>query len=260
MSEKISQMPSGSPAVGTDIFPIVRSSSNLQVPLSDLANVVLSASQNDNPAQGSDVITIKRSGTVGAVTAASIAGLSGGASFNTPGQGWFCGPGMMDLASLFITQNNAALTNFGANVVIVYQFSLTASWTLSSCSYTLSTASGGDNFNFGIYNSAKAVLIDAPFDGSISTPQTVSFTPVTLPPGIYYFAVSATSNSMQGPILFSSTSTTALNLKSINAGATKLAQAANATSANVLPSTLGTLTPITSVVSWQGFPLPIWNV
>jgi hypothetical protein len=36
MSEKISQMPSGTPAMGSDIVPIVRSGANLQVPISSI--------------------------------------------------------------------------------------------------------------------------------------------------------------------------------------------------------------------------------
>ena len=47
----------------------------------------------------------------------------------------------------------------------------------------------------------------------------------------------------------------------LNAGVGAIvASAANSTSGGVMPATLGTLTPINSVVDWQSVPIPVWMV
>jgi len=181
-------------------------------------------------------------------------------SFTVSGQGWFAGPGMTSYADIFNTASNATLTNFSANTVLVYQFILTATWTLSSCSYTLYASSAGTHFNFGIYDVNKNKLIDCAFSGATTATQKITFGPTTLPAGVYYFAVSSTSSAITGPVIFSSNNATLPTLNSLNAATALLATAANSTSSNVLPSTLGTLTAITSILSWQGFPIPIWAV
>jgi hypothetical protein len=180
-------------------------------------------------------------------------------TFNTSGQGWMIGPGMTDAQSL-VGQFNAAITNFSANQVIVMQFVLQSSWTVSKCAYQVSNIASG-NFNIGIYDSGSNKKIDALFDGSTSALQTISFSPTTLPPGVYYFACSATTVSITGPALQASPSIYTQLLKMLNAGSSPVvASAANATVSNVLPATLGTLTPITTSVNWQSVPICVWLV
>lgn len=183
-----------------------------------------------------------------------------GVSFSTSGQGWFAGAGMRYEGLLQNANTNAAITNTTANKVIVYQFSLDSPWTLSSCSYKLSSTSASTHFNFGIYNASGSKVIDAAFDGSLSTLQTVTFGPTTLSAGTYYFAASATSTTPTGPVMFSSGGSTVQELVALSAVQPLLASAANSTSGNVMPATLGTLTAITSAAFWTGMPIPVWAV
>jgi len=184
-----------------------------------------------------------------------------GAAFTVSGKGWFAGPGMTDLSSLFVGQFNAAITNFSANTVLVSQFVLPASWKLSSVSYELGTASAATNFNFGIYDQTGSKLIDSgAFNGAITTPQTNTFTPVTLPSGVYYFAASATSTVPRGPAMQAATATEGQLLDMINAVNPLIATAANSTSGNIMPATLGVLTAATVGGGWESVPLALWAV
>jgi hypothetical protein len=219
----------------------------------------ISGLTNGNPAQAGDLIPVARGGANFSVTPASIAALAALPSFATSGQGWFAGPGMLDASSLFMNSAPEPITNYGSNVVLVFQFVLQAAWTLSSCAYQLSAvAAGGNTFNFGLYNAAKNKLIDAAFNGASAALQNITFSPVLSPAGVYYFAASATSTSSQGPGAQPG-STPLQILAALNAVSPKIAVAANAASGGVLPATLGALTAAT-VANWQSIPLPIWGV
>jgi hypothetical protein len=172
-----------------------------------------------------------------------IAASSGGASFDGNGA-YFVGPGLTDLAELYISDTiNTASFNSSANDVQVYLFQLYAEYTISK----VSIVSLGNMFSvhstFGIYSYAGAKLVDG---GSFveltgSGVQTNAITPVTLPPGVYWLAQSTdTSTSGQWPAVVI-TQTTMPTLLSANS--TRSAVAANAASGGVLPATLGTLTP-----------------
>ena len=168
---------------------------------------------------------------------------SSGASFDGNGA-YFVGPGLTDLAELYIADTvNVATFNSSANAVQVYLFQLDAEYTISKVSIT----SVGNNFSihatFGIYSYAGNKLVDG---GSFveltgSGVQTNSITPVTLPPGVYWFAQSTdTSTSGDWPAVVI-TNTTLPSMLSANT--TRSATAGNAASGGVLPATLGTLTP-----------------
>ena len=168
---------------------------------------------------------------------------SGGASFDGNGA-YFVGPGFTDLAELYITDTvNAATFNSSANEVQVYLFQLDAEYTISKVSITSIGNSISVHATFGIYSYAGNKLVDG---GSFveltgSGVQTNSITPVTLPPGVYWFAQSTdTSNSGQWPAVVI-TNTTLPSMLSANT--TRSATAGNAASGGVLPATLGTLTP-----------------
>lgn len=184
------------------------------------------------------------------------------ATFNTGGQAYFVGPGLN--GSALINNFQAQITNFPAHTVVVEQFVLQSSWTLSACTYTVMTGGSG-TFNHGIYNASGSKLIDCNFNGTITTTQTIAISPaVTLPPGTYYFASScsvAAGSSPLGPHSQWTAGEIVANLQSINAGSrTVIATAANAESGGVLPATLGTLTAITSSINYQGSAIPFWQV
>jgi hypothetical protein len=172
-----------------------------------------------------------------------IAASSGGASFDGNGA-YFVGPGLTDLAELYISNTiNTANFNSSANDVQVYLFQLYAEYTISKVSIVSLGNSFSVHSTFGIYSYAGAKLVDG---GSFveltgSGVQTNAITPVTLPPGVYWLAQSTdTSTSGQWPAV-AITQTTMPTLLSANS--TRSAVAANAASGGVLPATLGTLTP-----------------
>ena len=168
---------------------------------------------------------------------------SSGASFDGNGA-YFVGPGLTDLAELYIADTvNVATFNSSANAVQVYLFQLDAEYTISKVSITSIGNLFSVHATFGIYSYAGNKLVDG---GSFveltgSGVQTNSITPVTLPPGVYWFAQSTdTSNSGQWPAVVI-TNTTLPSMLSANT--TRSATAGNAASGGVLPATLGTLTP-----------------
>ena len=168
---------------------------------------------------------------------------SSGASFDGNGA-YFVGPGLTDLAELYITDTvNVATFTSSANAVQVYLFQLDAEYTISKVSITSEGNLFAVHATFGIYSYAGNKLVDG---GSFvqltgSGVQTNSITPVTLPPGVYWFAQSTdTSTSGEWPAV-TITNTTLPSMLSANT--TRSATAGNAASGGVLPATLGTLTP-----------------
>ncbi len=170
---------------------------------------------------------------------------SSGASFDGEGS-YFVGTGFTDLAELYIADTvNVATFNSSANAVQVYLFQLDAEYTISKVSIAAEGNSISVHATFGIYSYAGNKLVDG---GSFveltgSGVQTNSISPVTLPPGVYWFAQSTdTSTSGQWPAVVI-TNTTLPSMLSANT--TRSATAGNAASGGVLPATLGTLTPFT---------------
>jgi hypothetical protein len=174
-----------------------------------------------------------------------IAASSGGASFDGDGA-YLVGPGLTSLASLYISDTiSTANFNSSANAVQVYLFQLDAEYTISKVSIISIGNSFSVHATFGIYSYAGAKLVDG---GSFveltgSGVQTNSIAPVTLPPGVYWFAQSTdTSSSGQWPaVVITNTSLPGM----LSKNSTRSATAANAAAGGVLPATLGTLTPFT---------------
>ena len=205
-----------------------------------------------NIAQGTGVTITNVSGTT---TISST-----GASFSTSGQGYFIGAGVKDFAAVTGSVTGNFLVNSN-NQVIVHQFILESSWTISNCSYEFSgSGSGGEKANFGIYNAAKSKLIDAAFDASITTLQTISFTGVVLPAGVYYFAqADSIGGGAHGPMSNPSGNSDASQLLAgINAVSPLIATCSNALSGATLPATLGTLTAVTTG-NYTGMGLAVWK-
>ena len=187
---------------------------------------------------------------------------SGGASFSGNGA-YFYGPGVTDLA--LVTGTNALESfafNSGGGTVQVYLFELLVQFTISKASQVAGGSQFGVSAYAGIYSLAGNKLVDA---GSFlyeagSGVQTNTFTPVTLPPGLYWHA-QATSSSDVGQWVGAAAangSTGALSLFAKNH--TRAATAANAISAGAMPATVGVLTPFTpSQANGDGIFCPLYE-
>ncbi len=167
------------------------------------------------------------------------------ASFSTAGQGGFWGPGLAENVhgwSDGITDTNIVVTG---NEVRVRQFILQSSFTIRHVTTELAAgAFSGTTFNFGIYSAAGNLLLDSgAFDGSYAaegTVQTASVTCVTLAPGTYYYAQTASSYVVEPIGLVGNGSLITVDAIA-NANGSRFAVAANTASGGALPSTLGAL-------------------
>ena len=163
------------------------------------------------------------------------------ASFATAGFGGFLGAGM-PLGYVYGSQYSGSTVSTTINQISVIEFYLQSSFTISKVSCYITFNVAGQSVNIGIYSSAGAKLIDSAALSAATNNVTVtnSITPVTLPPGVYYLAYSASSTSVQ--IGGFEVDALALTGMMNSTGSVKVGQAANATSGGVMPSTLGTLT------------------
>jgi hypothetical protein len=206
------------------------------------------------------VARFKSDGTVWWLVS-SAGGGGSGPNFGTAGQGGFFGPGLTEHPHEWANEVNlnTSIVQFG-NEVRVRQFILETGWTISRITAQLSTgAAGGRTFNFGIYNAAGAQLLDSgAFDGSITTLQTKTITPVAFTFGAYFFAQTASSALMQVIGVAGSAPNLAQIDAFLNANATRVGIAANAASGGALPATLGALTPET-VLTASGTAIPFFE-
>ena len=180
---------------------------------------------------------------------------SGGAAFSGNGA-FFFGPGLYDLATILgnttWAQVNPVDVNGSAtsNQVVVYRFMLDVAITISKATtQCLTNTGGGATGTFGIYDDSGNLLVNGGTWLTITGPGIVenTFTPVTLQPGIYYHAQSATVTSSGFPG-FSVNSGSVSDVDQIPVyvkNATRAGVAANPLSMGSLPATLGTITPFT---------------
>lgn len=165
--------------------------------------------------------------------------------FSTAGQGYFFGPGLdMDphsFASNVVLNTTIITTN---NEVRAYQFTLKTSWTIRKVTSQLGGGSfAGRTFTFGIYDALKNKVLDSgAFDGSLTTVQTLSITPVVLAPGTYYFAQSTNNTGVLVMGIGGNAGSLVALTGLFNTAAVRTSIAANPAVAGVLPATLGTLT------------------
>jgi hypothetical protein len=208
-----------------------------------------------NIAQGTGITITNVSGTTTITN-------TGGASFTTAGQGYFIGPGILDLTPLFTLAVSAFVNSNTSNSLLVYQFVLESTWTISKCLWQVTTTgSAGDLVMFGIYSASGNRLLSTAFDGTINTLQTNTFTPVTFAPGVYYFAAADSSSAgTRGPVVQLGSNVTNQMLNMLGTTSVITAVATNLASGGVLPATLGTLTAQTSGTASSGIPLPVWRV
>jgi hypothetical protein len=148
-------------------------------------------------------------------------------------------------ASVNVTSSSVLALN--ANETWVYQFVLPCALTLGKVSYSSGSATVASTFaSFGIFNASGNLQCQGTFDTSMSasTPRTVNFTRVTLPPGVYYFAWTTNNATINSSSTFSETNTTVSTF--LNKWATlKRVGTATASSGGVLNSTMGTVTAAT---------------
>lgn len=164
-----------------------------------------------------------------------------GSTFGTSGVGgfWSAGFPMMAPYGLAVTNGTVSTT---IDQITVFQFTLSSPWTVRTVACNVVGSAAGGSFNFGIYSTAGNKLVDSGSLSGVSANVIVSntITPVTLPAGSYYFAVSAhaTASTVTAYSLNSTVLESVLN----NSGTVKVGQAANKTATGVMPATLGTIT------------------
>ena len=156
------------------------------------------------------------------------------ATVDTAGEGGFFG----FLINTPQTSAGAAITN-AADRVLVTQFVLPFRVVVRNVVVDITTLEVGKLAGFGLYDAAKNLVLAS---GAISTTTTGVksdvITPVTVEPGVYFVAWTADGTTAAGR--FATGGTNYINI--VNENAVRTARAANASSAGVLPATLGALT------------------
>lgn len=176
----------------------------------------------------------------------------GGTEFDTPGDGWFFGGQSYGE----IVEGNGNL--FTDNTVFAVQLMLEAKWAISAVRAYVIT--GGSGFaTAGLYSAdGNTKIIDMgtnaiSFAGSQRLLQTNLGSPVTLDPGIYWFAFGRTTGSagsLPNHTIYSWVNQllNGLDLVNLQTGVTRYGIAANGLvgggSAATLPPTLGAMTPL----------------
>jgi hypothetical protein len=137
-----------------------------------------------------------------------------------------------------------------ANAVQVCEFTLTRAVTINKISYYVNASSASDKWGFGIYSSAGNLLVNsgiiAPTTGTAAASVTLG-TPVTLPPGVYFFAEASSGTTANNYAWLSGSTGSSQTLQAVfNLNKQRRGTAANAFSSSTgLPSTLGTIGSLT---------------
>lgn len=180
---------------------------------------------------GTDALTYTQF-TINPSTIISVANVA------TADQGYFIGP---NLTQAGLATSTGAVVG-SAQQVRACQFVLPFRETVSSVTITVVGTVAASTVTVGIYDAPGTTkLIDSgTFDGSSATTQKKTFTPVTIGPGVFWFAQSAsTQTTLTATVVQGGAGTATV----INNDTNKLCgQAANAATAGVLPSSLGAIT------------------
>lgn len=201
--------------------------------------------ENNGVANGSQTLLNLVAGTGITVTDDGLGDItlnSLGASFVTPNQGWFLGG--QDWGPIVDNSGEGAGS---ANVVNVVQVQLLATYTISTLSCYVITGAGSGYMCCALYSAnGSTKLIDAgtnAFDTHSNSQvlRSVSLaTPVTLNPGVYWFAYGSTDGS--GTLVAHTPQTW---LPTLFSGSTaRIGTAANVISSGKMPATLGTITAL----------------
>jgi len=197
-----------------------------------------------NLIQGSNV-TLTADDAGGVTIAAS------GGSFGTTGVGGFWSAGYPMQAPNGFSWSSGPVLCTAQGQVIVWEFTLESTWTISTVSlYVATGAFGGSTGNAGIYSVAGNKLLDS---GSFTfgsletnTGHSNTITPVTLQAGTYYFACSISNQNTTLSVFNLSAPVGVVTLLNGTGSSLKIAFAANAVSGGLLPATLGALTTTVS--------------
>ena len=126
-----------------------------------------------------------------------------------------------------------------ANQLRVMQVELPMTITVGKVVANVTTISAGQNIFVGVYDTSGNKLLEAALSCAALNGVSASLaTPVTLTPGTYLYAVSASDTTCAA----SGTSLSGGWFNMLDKNTTRTATAANAVSGGVMPSTLGTLT------------------
>ena len=189
-----------------------------------------------NIAQGTNVTITNSSGT-------TTINASGTPTFSTSGFGYFTGPGFIPPFPFYGSSLGTGVVNNTSttNQLSVWQFIFLASIVISRVSVKIGTGVAAQTVNFGIYSQAGNKLLDsgAMAAATSSTISSVTITPVTISPGIYWFAQSTTHLSVNIGVI---NGVTASFTDFLNTNGTYVGTAANITSGGVMPATLGAIT------------------
>ena len=170
---------------------------------------------------------------------------------NSAGVGYFLSAGVPTMTGITV---GSGTSTPAATTVYTCQFALSSTWSIGHAAIYVVTGTASTTGNAGIYNSSGTKLIDtgAMSLATSSNAVSASFSDVTLPPAIYYFAWAATSTTPTVNIIvipgMTSSNTTLYKVT------TKCGTAANVLASGSLPSTLGTITAATNFV-----PLVVWE-
>lgn len=162
-----------------------------------------------------------------------VVGAGGTVNVTTAGQGYFFGGYVWSPSGA----SGGTFTQT-ANEVRVMQFVLPFRAKVSSVRVTIGTLSVGGKYGVGIYNASKNLVASAVIATDSAVSVTQAITPVTLEPGIYWFAWTmdnavAATNVMTGQGTY---------INVMNTTTARYGTAANASAAGVLPATLGVVT------------------
>lgn len=194
-------------------------------------------------------LNTKLAGLKGGTTINNIIQGGGGSSavsFNTPGLGFFFGPGIF-LPISAISRSTGASWVPVPNQVSVIQFVLDVTFQISKVSINIIANAIGKHAGFGIYSGdGNTKIIDSgPMALDSITVLTSSIGPFVLAPGTYFYA--QTSDTTTATL--NTSSSVSLNdaaLMNANSSFPRYAVAANASVAGQLPTTLGTLTAVSA--------------
>jgi len=183
-------------------------------------------------------------------------------SSQTLGIRWAQGPGAVIntiavgyvfLPGITIPQNGAAGTVVAgtANQLRVMQVVIPYTITVGKVVGNITTASSGQNMFVGVYDASGNKLLEAALSCTTANGVSTSLgSTVTLTPGTYWYAVSASDTTCAA----SGASLSGGWFNMLDKNTTRTATAANSVSSGVMPSTLGTLTfsssftPITTML------------
>ncbi len=245
------------------VAPTINATTGFQV-----AGVALAAANLSNGVQGSGAVVLASSPTIttptigsfansnhthqnsagggtldaAAIAAGTLAAARGGvAGVETADQGYFVG----GFGNLPLPASSAAVIVSSNNQMRVQQFVLPYRVVVQHITLEVTTAGGsGSTVNVGIYDAAgTTLLIDSgTFDGN-STGATQTKTlgqSVTLPPGVYWFAYSASVSTIQCRVLSGNTNFDAIVFNGQTAK--KKGTSSNSVSVGSLPPSIGTIT------------------